>query len=119
MIGINRGNQAAELKRRGADIVVKDFSDVQIHNKKANVRIIRLPSALVKKDDIFRYLMEGTPAIFLDYDGTLTPIVQDPADAILPDKTREMIKRLAEHWMVAVISGRDLQDVQPHGCRVA
>ncbi|MFC2003431.1 hypothetical protein ACFLV4_05760, partial [Chloroflexota bacterium] len=41
----------------------------------------RLPSALQRKDEIFRLLHEKTPAIFLDYDGTLTPIVDDPAEA--------------------------------------
>jgi HAD superfamily hydrolase (TIGR01484 family) len=67
---------------------------------------------LEKKDEIFQRLHERTPAIFLDYDGTLTPIVDDPAEAKLLEQTRKVIRRLAEHYSVAMISGRDLADVQ-------
>ncbi|MGA1864548.1 MAG: trehalose-phosphatase [bacterium] len=112
VMGIDRGNQRPELMKHGADIVVKDVSDIQLKKKKMTVRMPGLPSALGKQDEIFQYLKEGVPAIFLDYDGTLTPIVQHPSDAIMPEKTREVIKSLAEHWMVAIISGRDLNDVR-------
>jgi alpha,alpha-trehalase len=74
--------------------------------------IDRLASALEKQAEFFNRLRERTPAIFLDYDGTLTPIVADPVKATLPDKTRKVLKRLAEHYSVAIISGRDLGDVQ-------
>ena len=112
VIGIDRGNQTAELRKRGANIVVKDFSEIKTNNHKMTVRMAGLPSALSKKEEIFQSLKEGVPAIFLDYDGTLTPIVRHPSEALLPDETREAIKKLAEHWMVAIISGRDLNDVR-------
>jgi len=51
-------------------------------------------------------------AFFLDYDGTLTPIVERPEDAVLDAATREALRKLAEHHPVAVISGRDLADVR-------
>ncbi len=76
----------------------------------------RLASALEKQAEFFKQLRERTPAIFLDYDGTLTPIVADPEKATLPDKTRKVLKRLAEHYSVAIISGRDLGDVQNMVC---
>jgi trehalose-phosphatase len=50
--------------------------------------------------------------VFLDYDGTLTPIVERPEDARLADNVRQILKKLAQHCTVAVISGRDLPDVQ-------
>jgi trehalose-phosphatase len=50
--------------------------------------------------------------VFLDYDGTLTPIVERPEDALLADEVRGTLKELARHCTVAVISGRDLADVQ-------
>src|SRR5690606_39180651 len=50
-------------------------------------------------------------AVFLDYDGTLTPIVPHPADAFLTPEMRRMIAALAERFPVAVISGRDRPDV--------
>src|SRR5690606_25394175 len=57
-------------------------------------------------------LSDKKPAIFLDYDGTLTPIVPNPEDAILDDEMRAGLKRLAELTFVAIVSGRDRKDVK-------
>jgi trehalose 6-phosphate phosphatase len=51
-------------------------------------------------------------ALFLDYDGTLTPIVERPEDAVLAPQTRAVLRRLAARHAVAIVSGRDLQDVR-------
>jgi len=51
------------------------------------------------------------PIIFLDFDGTLAPIVSRPASARLPKKTRTVLQALAKRFPVVVISGRDLQDI--------
>jgi trehalose 6-phosphate phosphatase len=51
------------------------------------------------------------PALFLDYDGTLTPIVERPEDAVIPEATREVVRRLAERFPVVVVSGRGRDDV--------
>lgn len=51
-------------------------------------------------------------ALFLDYDGTLTPIVERPEDALLADETRAVLRRLAQRHAVAIVSGRDLEDVR-------
>ena len=51
-------------------------------------------------------------AVFLDYDGTLTPIVERPELALLAPLTKEVLQALACRATVAVISGRDLADVQ-------
>ena len=57
----------------------------------------------------FRERVEGsTPVVFLDYDGTLTPIVEDYTKALLADAMRCAIATLARHCTVAIISGRDL-----------
>src|SRR5690606_14870875 len=71
-----------------------------------------LPSARDHRRDILTRLREARTAVFLDYDGTLTPIVPDPAQAVLSAETRSVIQRLAELCPVAVISGRDLPDVR-------
>ena len=78
-----------------------------------DAQILQHPlSALEKRDEIFGQLCRGTPAIFLDYDGTLTPIVDDPAAALISEKMRDTVRKLSEHYRVAIISGRDLKDVQ-------
>ena len=117
VIGVDRAGQGEELEKRGANIVVRDLSELEIRQPKSCKRdeantIDSLPSALEKKAEIFQRLHERTPAIFLDYDGTLTPIVDDPAEAKLPERTRKVIRRLAEHFSIAIISGRDLGDVR-------
>jgi trehalose 6-phosphate phosphatase len=67
-----------------------------------------LPSAL----DVVGEIASRKLAVFLDYDGTLTPIVNDPDKAILSEETRELVSKLGRDCPVAVISGRDLADVQ-------
>jgi trehalose 6-phosphate phosphatase len=69
-------------------------------------------SALDNREEIFRLFRGKRPVVFLDYDGTLTPIVERPEDAKLSDEVRQTIRKLARHCTVAVISGRDLLDVQ-------
>jgi trehalose-phosphatase len=51
-------------------------------------------------------------AVFLDYDGTLTPIVSHPEDASLSDSMRQTLRSLAARLPVAILSGRDLEDVR-------
>ncbi len=51
--------------------------------------------------------------LFLDYDGTLSPIAQKPKYAIIPKKTKDLLHQIAENQRckIAVISGRRLIDV--------
>ena len=58
----------------------------------------------------------GGILLMTDYDGTLTPIVDDPADAVLAEQTREDLARLARspRASVAVISGRGIADLRAH-----
>lgn len=51
-------------------------------------------------------------SVFLDYDGTLTPIVERPDLAVLSQGMRTVLRDLAERCSVAVVSGRDLADVR-------
>jgi trehalose 6-phosphate phosphatase len=53
-------------------------------------------------------------ALFLDYDGTLTPIRKHPDEAVLSLKTTQLLRALARHpkvW-VTIVSGRSLDDVK-------
>lgn len=71
-----------------------------------------LPSAIERMEEIVRLTAGRRLAVFLDYDGTLTPIVSRPEAAILAAAARRAVNRLAELCTVAVISGRDRRDVQ-------
>jgi trehalose 6-phosphate phosphatase len=49
----------------------------------------------------------GEAAILLDVDGTLAPIVADPADSRVPDETRAVLRRLvARYALVGCVTGR-------------
>jgi len=55
----------------------------------------------------------GQLAVFLDYDGTLTPIVSHPEEAVLSDSMRQTLRELAARApVVAILSGRELDDVR-------
>ncbi|MBX3001485.1 MAG: trehalose-phosphatase [Caldilineaceae bacterium] len=71
-----------------------------------------LPHALSDFDELRQHLAGRRPAIFLDYDGTLTPIVDRPEDALISPSMRRMVADLAERVPVCVVSGRDRPMVQ-------
>lgn len=107
VIGVNRGDQESALRKGGADLVVTDLREVKVE-----VRIDELPSAFHCKEEIEARL-EGTEVIvFLDYDGTLSPIVARPEDATLSSETRDTLIGLADQCTVAVVSGRGKSDVE-------
>src|SRR6266516_2470120 len=71
-----------------------------------------LPHALGESEALAQRLVGKQPAVFLDYDGTLTPIRDRPEDAVISDSMREAVRRLAERVPVVVVSGRDRKVVQ-------
>ncbi|MFO7965824.1 MAG: trehalose-phosphatase [Desulfobacterales bacterium] len=71
-----------------------------------------LSSALVRSEDIKEISDNKKFAVFLDYDGTLTPIVERPELAVMSESMRETLKDLATYCTVSILSGRDLEDVK-------
>ena len=53
--------------------------------------------------------------LFVDFDGTLVPIRDDPMACRLPDEGRDLLGRIAAHpnAAAAIVSGRDLPDLRP------
>ncbi|KAG6657539.1 probable trehalose-phosphate phosphatase H [Carya illinoinensis] len=64
------------------------------------------PSAL----DMFEQIIDASKGkqivIFLDYDGTLSPIVDDPDRAFMSDAMRKTVRKLATCFPTAIVSGR-------------
>jgi len=112
VIGVDRAGQAGALLRNGADIVVNDLSEVALAAPAAEADSDALPSVFEQLDLINALAARKHLVVFLDYDGTLTPIVARPEDAILGGEMREAVRGLAGRCTVAVISGRDLRDVR-------
>jgi len=120
VIGVDRGAGGENLRKQGANVVVRDLGEIEISARRGGtgshipMRVMQsLPSALQQREAIFSKLLSGKRiVVFLDYDGTLTPIVNNPSDAILPIMTKDVLNWLAKRSTVAIISGRDLKDVR-------
>jgi trehalose-phosphatase len=110
VIGVDRTGDAEGLMKAGADVVVSDLSEVSLEESEPQMG--ELPSALDRGDEIESRLAGRSVVVFLDYDGTLSPIVDHPEMAVLPEGTRAALQRLAESCTVAIVSGRDLEDVR-------
>jgi trehalose-phosphatase len=91
--------------------VVARLSDVPLACDEMQA-IDDLPSAMAAIDEIVDRLKGKQLAVCLDYDGTLTPIVDRPDLALLSDRMRQTLARLAKVATVAVVSGRDLKDIR-------
>ncbi len=106
--------QAQLLRDGGADAVITDLSALSVSGPapEPGTAPDRIPSALDSLDEILAEARGRRFAFFLDYDGTLTPIVETPDRALLTPETRRLIGELASVCPVAVISGRDLPDVR-------
>ena len=74
--------------------------------------LTRLRNALREAGTLAERMAGKHPAVFLDYDGTLTPIVNRPEDAIISEGMREVVRGLAQRCSVCVVSGRDRAVVQ-------
>jgi trehalose-phosphatase len=131
VLGIAREDNASELLAYGADLVVKDLEDISADIiEEWFQRIPRFLDAawgadLSKIDfDIDpevknimvnpAYLRSAKAALlsgkrlvfFLDYDGTLTPIVERPELAVMSQEMRRVVKYLSEKYTTAIVSGR-------------
>ena len=71
-----------------------------------------LPHALRDGEQFAERLGGARPAVFTDYDGVLTPIVDRPEDALISASMREVLRELASRCPVCVVSGRDRAVVQ-------
>ncbi len=89
---------------RGADAVVEDVSDIGV--RAGDRRMSELPDGMQALD------VTAQPAVFYDFDGTLSEIVKDPDSARLVDGAAEALTSLSTSCPVAILSGRDLADVR-------
>ncbi|CAK9324286.1 unnamed protein product [Citrullus colocynthis] len=68
--------------------------------------ILHHPSALDMFDQIIEASKGKQIVMFLDYDGTLSPIVEDPDKAFMSEAMRKTVKKLASCFPTAIVSGR-------------
>jgi trehalose 6-phosphate phosphatase len=90
----------------GADTVVSDVREIDVRT--GDRRMSELPDGLQALD----LTTERQPAVFYDFDGTLSEIVEDPDSARLVDGAADALTSLSAACPVAILSGRDLADVR-------
>ena len=74
-----------------------------------------MPHLLNVWPSVSRRLAEaGRVLLLFDYDGTLTPIVPKPEDAVLSPRVRSLLAELAakDGYLAGIVSGRSLADLR-------
>jgi trehalose 6-phosphate phosphatase len=94
------------LDSRGADAVVSDVREIGVRT--GDRRMSELPDGL----QVLDLTTERQAAVFYDFDGTLSEIVEDPDAARLVDGAADALTSLSAACPVAILSGRDLADVR-------
>jgi trehalose 6-phosphate phosphatase len=94
------------LDSRDADTVIADVREIGVRT--GDRRMSELPDGLQALD----LTTERQPAVFYDFDGTLSEIVEDPDSARLVDGAADALTSLSAACPVAILSGRDLADVR-------
>ncbi|WP_067670000.1 trehalose-phosphatase [Nocardia miyunensis] len=110
VIGVDRVGHADRLRAGGADEIVTDLAQVRLHT--GFPRMSEVPDALECWLRIADRLQTGKPAVLLDFDGTLSDIVDDPAAAVLREDAADVLVKLAHRCPVAIVSGRELDDLR-------
>ncbi len=138
VLGIARENNQRELLKNGADIVVTDLSEITIdlieqwfhrrprplmeswqqkaqrleflEGKEEKTKAVINDFYLRNSKKVF--FGEKKPVFFLDYDGTLTPIVSRPELAKVSKEMQDTVKKLSQKYQTVIVSGRMREDVE-------
>ncbi|KAL3647463.1 hypothetical protein CASFOL_008431 [Castilleja foliolosa] len=73
--------------------------------------LFKYPSALGSFEQIVSNAKGKRIALFLDYDGTLSPIVDNPDHAFMSNAMRSAVSNVAKYFPTAIISGRSRDKV--------
>lgn len=67
-----------------------------------------------QQNNLENYIADKFVLLFLDYDGTLTPIVESPDKALISKKTRDLLKKLSANprCTIAIVTGRSAKDIK-------
>jgi trehalose 6-phosphate phosphatase len=106
VIGIDPTGPRDELRSHGADAVIRDLREIRV--RAGDRRMSELPDGL----QALGLMTERHPAVFFDFDGTLSEIVENPDSARLVDGAADALTSLSAQCPVAILSGRDLADVR-------
>lgn len=112
VIGVSRAVRPELLRQAGAHAVISELKEISLEAAASGQPGPgrELPSPI---DHLDAFTAGGRqPVLFLDFDGTLTRIADDPETVYLTDEMRVVLESLAASTSVTVVSGRDLEDVR-------
>ncbi|KAL6986065.1 trehalose-phosphatase [Sarracenia purpurea var. burkii] len=94
--------------------LLKDFN-VEVASNDSDIAyyswMLKYPSAINCFEQIINHSRNKKIVIFLDYDGTLSPIVDDPDCAFMSKEMRSAVCNVAKYFPTAIISGRSRDKV--------
>ncbi|XP_076945620.1 putative trehalose-phosphate phosphatase D [Bidens hawaiensis] len=97
------GNKNAWVDAMRASSPTRSVSE---NSEEKRAWIMKHPSALGMFEEIMSAAKMKQVVIFLDYDGTLSPIVENPDQAYMAPEMREAVKNVAKYFPTAIVSGR-------------
>ncbi|XP_022764108.1 probable trehalose-phosphate phosphatase 2 [Durio zibethinus] len=74
--------------------------------------LLKHPSAWSSFDSVMKEAKGKKVVVFLDYDGTLSPIVEDPDKAFMSAEMRAAVREVAKYFPTSIISGRSRDKVK-------
>lgn len=110
VIGLEQNGETGGLLTCGADTVVSDLAEISV--RRGGAAVSHIADAIQAYSQLKELVAARQPAVFLDFDGTLSDIVEHPESATLVDGAADALRALAARCPVTVISGRDLSDVR-------
>lgn len=60
----------------------------------------------------FEKIRTRNPIVFLDYDGTLVPIIRDPEKSFPDAELLELLERIRKKYDMYIVTGRSLREIQ-------
>jgi trehalose 6-phosphate phosphatase len=109
--GGQRINAWVDSMRASSPTHLKSLPSSISTQQQLNSWIMQHPSALEKFEQIMEASRGKQIVMFLDYDGTLSPIVDDPDKAFMSSKMRRTVKKLAKCFPTAIVTGRCIDKV--------
>jgi trehalose 6-phosphate phosphatase len=139
VIGLAREKNASKLMRNGADVVVRDMEFLSLEwvenwfhqkpklffdeweeaeknthtpkpRKKGESEIMVSPHHFRTPQSAI--ITDKKLVFFLNYDGTLTPIVDTPNAVELDPEIKDILEQLSAKHIVSIVSGRDPEEVK-------
>ncbi|EOY16038.1 Haloacid dehalogenase-like hydrolase superfamily protein isoform 4, partial [Theobroma cacao] len=99
-------NAWVDSMRASSPTRIKSTASLPPETDEKSSWIVHHPSALSMFEQIVAASKGKQIVMFLDYDGTLSPIVEDPDQAFMPREMRAALRDVARYFPTAIVTGR-------------